>query len=114
MKTAIAALAILLVLLQLADAATTAIGLSYARVREGNPFARFFIRMFGVIPGLAVMKAGGMAGMGALILMMPPEEQLIGLILGCALYAWVAYNNLRVIRRAKARARAKREAAASP
>jgi hypothetical protein len=85
-----------LCVLQLADVATTYYIISRQIGREANPLMAWLIRQFGLAPGLLLPKAAMLVALYLAVLEHGiPHWTLAGLI---ALYVWVIYNNVGVIR----------------
>lgn len=85
-----------LVVLQLADIATTFYIISRQIGREANPVMAWIIRKCGLAPGLLLPKAAVLTALYlALLEHSMPHWMLAGLII---LYGWVIYNNVGVIR----------------
>lgn len=92
-----------LLVLQLADVATTYYIVSRQIGREANPFMAWMICQFGLVTGLLLPKAAMLAALYLAVLEPGITHwALAGLI---ALYVWVIYNNVGVIRVGWARAK---------
>lgn len=84
-------LAVVLIILQLGDWWTSRIALNRGIGTEANPVAAFFMRFVGV-DGYFAIKTVAVASLVWLI----PSPVLLGALV--ALYAWIVWNNWKVIR----------------
>lgn len=84
----------LLVLLQVLDLASTVVALHNPKLKEGNGLLKPLMDKFGVLPVLVVVK---LVFIGLLFWAAPPIIVEV-LYLLCAFYAWVVFNNIKLIR----------------
>ena len=96
------ALFLLLVALQIADAWTTIQALKRPGNFEANKFMRKLMDAIGVKEALFFVKVAGCTVVWVCImaLVSQGQRQLAAGLLGaaCALYAWVVYNNYRLLK----------------
>ena len=84
--------------LQLVDAYTTRTGLKRGGAREGNPLLLRMMNRLGVVPAIVVSKVAMIGLAAAAVAYAPGAVTTVSLALACAFYAWIAFNNLRVIK----------------
>jgi Domain of unknown function (DUF5658) len=88
-------LLMIIVALQLADIVTTVLCLNTGKAHEANPILSKLFDAIGVIPALVLIKGAFIA---TLIWAAPHVDPAL-LWLCVAAYAWVIFNNLRVLQK---------------
>lgn len=83
---------IIAIALQLLDALSTYLALRHPTNKEGNPIMRWLFSTFGLIPGLIVAKALGVAVLAAAAYF----ESTSAIVVTIVIYTVVVINNLRL------------------
>lgn len=84
----------LLTLLQVLDLVSTVVALQNPKLKEGNGLLKQLMDRFGVLPALIGVKLVFLN----LILLAAPLVYVEVLYLLCVFYAWVVFNNIKLIR----------------
>jgi len=84
----------LLISLQVLDLLTTVVALRNPKLTEGNGLLKSLMDRFGVLPTLLGAKSAFIG----LLLWVAPLIPVVVLYLLCGFYAWVIWNNLKLIR----------------
>jgi len=84
----------ILIALQALDLLTTVVALRNPKLTEGNGMLKPLMDKFGVLPTLLGAKGAFIV----LLLWAAPLVPVVVLYLLCGFYAWVVWNNLKLIR----------------
>ncbi len=79
------------IILQILDGSFTAYGVTYSSLgldAEANPLVKTMMSIFGIIPGIVLVKASGIA---ALRFMQKIQTPTYFFAIICGIYSWVVY-----------------------
>jgi hypothetical protein len=91
-------LLVIFVLLQFLDFWTTYNVINSGKGHEGNPIMAWIFAKIGIIEGFVLMKTASILAVGFIVYTVPVNASIFALTIFNVLYAYVVYQNYRILK----------------